>query len=83
MKMSRTVLIPLLLLAVVSAADATSLQERIDAAQHTANSDLTSTLNNACSELHDPGFYWEIGDANGIKDDPVAGSAAGTVHPNQ
>ncbi len=75
MKRLRTLLVPLLLLAGVATAWAQSLQQRIDAASHTARSDTQSTQSNFCSGLRNPGFYWEIGDANG----PYTTVAQGTI----
>ncbi len=52
---------------------ALTLQDRITAASNTANSN-----SNVCSELRDPGFYWEIGDANGPITDPDEGTVPGS-----
>lgn len=61
---------------------APSLQQRIAAAQATAESKAPGQACAAIDGLGDSGFYWEIGDRNGIVGDPASGLvAAGTVHP--
>jgi hypothetical protein len=62
-----------------------SLSARIQAAQATANN---TNINSSCGALNQDasggsnGFYWEIGDQNGIIADPVTGlTASGSVHP--
>ncbi len=65
-------------------ADAT-LAQRIFAAQMTArNTDPASSCRPIADKASDPqaGFYWEIGDANGVITDPVTGqTASGSVSP--
>jgi hypothetical protein len=61
---------------------APSLQQRIAAAQSTADSKTAGSACAAIDGLAGTGFYWEIGDRNGIVSDPSSGLvAAGTVHP--
>lgn len=60
MRPSRVELVPLLLLGVIATANALSLQDRVNLARDAA---VSST--NACSQLSDTGFYWELGDGNG------------------
>lgn len=74
MKVSHIALVLLAPFATLSLATAQSLTQRIQKAQATA-----ASLSNDCSGLRSPGFYWEIGDANGIEHDPIAGDAGGTV----
>jgi hypothetical protein len=63
-----------------------TMQQRIDAAQATAgNPSATSScgLLSQNSSGSDDGFYWEIGDQNGILVDSVSGhEAAGSVQPS-
>ncbi|MFO1507080.1 MAG: hypothetical protein U1F23_08415 [Lysobacterales bacterium] len=72
MKRLRTLLVAILLLGALSLAQAQSLQDRVAAANDTATSHTYP--NNTCSELHDTGFYWEIGNVGGMYS-----GAAGTV----
>lgn len=59
-----------------------TLEQRIAAAQATAESKTKGSACAAIDGLGDAGFYWEIGDRSGIVSDPASGlSAAGTVHP--
>lgn len=73
MKIIRTLLVVMLLLGAMSTAHAQSLEDRVQAASDTANS-VPPHQRNACSELHDTGFYWEIGNVDGMY-----ANAAGTV----
>ncbi len=61
---------------------APTLEQRIAAAQATAESKTRGGACAAIDGLGAAGFYWEIGDRDGIVSDPASGlSAAGTVHP--
>ncbi len=76
MKISRLVFASLWLFAGLSTASAQAITQtqRVLMAQATATSN-----SNACSQLRQPGFYWEIGTASGKIIDPNAGNAFGTV----
>lgn len=61
------------------------LQTQVQAAQETANNSDPASSCGAISQNtsgSDNGFYWEIGDQNGVIADPVSGlSASGSVQP--
>lgn len=63
--------------AACQAASSVSLATRITAAQTTAQNTSTSS---ACGAIHDDGFYWEIGDENGVIADGAL-TASGSVPP--
>lgn len=56
---------------------ALTLQDRVDAARATANSETNDCSANVENALRNPGFYWEIGDVNG-----AFSGASGTVGAN-